>query len=138
MLKSINKLCKKLCAKIGLPKYICLAIMAFLAIYLIRRYVLPRVSVEGLSGARKFVYAYMNGCPHCDEATPEWDKFTSQNKTAVKPVKIESSEDPDFMKRHEVVGFPTFLLISSDGKKIKEYEGPRTADGFLEFAEQNQ
>ena len=138
MLKSINNLCKKLCGKIGLPKYVCLAIVAFLAIYLIRTYVLPRVSVEGLSGARKFVFAHMNGCPHCDDAMPEWDKFASQNKTAVKPVKIESSEDPDFMKRHEVVGFPTFLLISSDGKKIKEYEGPRTADGFLGFAEQNQ
>tara|TARA_B100001057_G_scaffold495002_2_gene592902 strand:- start:4249 stop:4659 length:411 start_codon:yes stop_codon:yes gene_type:complete len=136
MLKTINKLCKKACGKFGFPKYVCLAIVAFLAIYLIRKYVMP--NIEGLSGARKFVFAHMKGCPHCDDAMPEWDKFTQSNKTAIKAVKIESSEDPDFMKRHEVVGFPTFLLISGDGKKIKEYEGKRTADGFLEFADQNQ
>ena len=136
MLKTINNLCKKACGKFGFPKYVCLAIVAFLAIYLIRKYVMP--NVEGLTGARKFVFAHMDGCRHCDEAMPEWDKFVKNNNTAIKPMKIESKQDPDFMKRHQVVGFPTFLLISADGKKIKEYEGKRKADLFLEFADQNQ
>ena len=41
------------------------------------------------------------------------NKFVAKNKTSIKPIKIESNEDPDFMKKNQVVGFPTFLLISS-------------------------
>ena len=136
MMRTINKLCKKTCGKFGFPKYVCLAIVAFLAIYLIRKYVMP--NVEGLTGPKKLVFAHMDGCRHCDDAMPEWDKFVSNNKTSIKPVKIESKQDPDFMKKHEVAGFPTFLLLSADGKKIKEYEGARKSHLFLEFAEQNQ
>ena len=60
------------------------------------------------------------------------------NKTGIKTEKIESQENPAFMKKNEVVGYPTFLLTSASGSKIKEYNGKRKADDLLKFCEANK
>ena len=67
----------------------------------------------------------------------EWEKFISQNKTGIKARAIERQEDPALMKKHNVTGFPTVLLVDSKGNKVKEYKGPRTTEGLLSFCKGN-
>ena len=132
-----NDLCKKLEIPPFTGKILCstllVIVVIIVAVFLHNKY----VSREGFlsNGKRNFVYCHMNGCPHCDSATPEWDKFVkgySKNEH-VKFAKIESREDPEFMKKHNVVGFPTFMVIDKHGNKEREYHGKRTFGGFVNF-----
>ena len=68
---------------------------------------------------------------------PEWDKFASSNDSGVKTRKVEQSEAQDEVKKHGISGFPSLVLVDSNGDKIKDYSGPRTANAFAEFCKQN-
>ena len=137
MIKKVSKMCGAFCKSLGLPAIICCVALLLAVLYLAKMYLLPLV--EGLSpnsGKKKLVYAYMDGCPHCDKAMPAWEEFSSSTKV-VDTDKIESKKDPEFMKKMGVEGFPTFLLLDSSGNKEKEYEGDRTAAGLEKFAKEN-
>ena len=41
------------------------------------------------------------------------------------------------MQKHEVQGYPTYLLLDSSGGKIKEYSGDRSAADLKKFASEN-
>jgi len=137
MIKKVSKMCGTFCKSLGLPAIICCVALLVAVLYLAKIYLLPLV--EGLSpnsGKKKIVYCYMDGCPHCDKAMPAWEEFSSSTKT-VDTAKIESKEDPDFMKKMQVQGFPTFLLLDSSGAKEKEYEGDRSSADLEKFAKEN-
>ena len=137
MIKKVSKMCGAFCKSLGLPAVICCIALLGAVLYLAKMYLLPLV--EGLSpnsGKKKLVYAYMDGCPHCDKAMPAWDDFSSST-TVVDTEKIESKADPDFMKKMEVQGFPTFLLLDASGNKEKEYEGDRSSEDLERFAKEN-
>jgi len=85
----------------------------------------------GAVGA-EMVLCHMNGCGHCKNMMPEWDKFSKQGK--IKTRKIEVGEDKDFMRQHDVSSFPTILLLDKNGKKLDEYQGERDASSFAEYA----
>ena len=88
---------------------------------------------EGLEGQRKLYLFHMKNCGHCEKLMPEWDKFVVENKSGIKPISIEVGEKPELAKRYKINGYPTMILVNSDGKKIKEYDGERTVVGLLEF-----
>lgn len=137
MIKKVSKICGTFCKSLGLPAVVCCVALSVALLYLAKIYLLPLV--EGLSpnsGKKKLVYAYMDGCPHCDKAMPAWEEFSSST-TVVDTAKIESKEDPEFMKKMGVQGFPTFLLLDSDGNKDKVYEGDRTSADLEKFAKEN-
>ena len=137
MIKKVSKMCGTFCKSLGLPAIICCVALLLAVLYLAKIYLLPLV--EGLSpnsGKKKIVYCYMDGCPHCDKAMPAWDEFSSSTKV-VDTAKIESKEDPGFMKKMEVQGFPTFLLLDANGKKEKEYSGDRSSADLEKFAKEN-
>jgi thiol-disulfide isomerase/thioredoxin len=92
---------------------------------------------EGFTGANEFVLYHMKGCPHCTKMMPEWSKFESSNKSGVKTRSVEQSEVPNEIKKHGISGFPSLLLLDGKGNKIKDYNGPRTANAFAEFCSQN-
>ena len=50
---------------------------------------------------------------------------------------VEKDEDRSLVKRYGVEGFPTILLVDSNGDKIKTYNGPRTSQGLLDFCHEN-
>lgn len=77
----------------------------------------------------------MDGCPHCDKAMPAWEDFSSST-TVVDTTKIESKEDPEFMKKMDVQGYPTFLLLDAGGNKLEEYEGDRSSVDLERFAKE--
>jgi len=94
-------------------------------------------SQEGFTGANEFVLYHMKGCPHCTKMMPEWSKFESSNKSGVKTRSVEQSQAPNEIKKHGISGFPSLLLLDGKGNKIKNYNGPRTANAFAEFCSQN-
>ena len=92
---------------------------------------------EGYTGASELLLLHMTGCPHCVKLIPEWQSFISKNNTGIKTRSVERSEDPALVKKYNVTGFPTILLLDSQGKKVKTYKGPRTSDGLLDFCKRN-
>ena len=97
----------------------------------------PYVRKEGFEGRKELLLLHMEGCPHCVNLMPEWNKFCEENDTSIKTKMIEKDEDKSLVKKYGVEGFPTILLLDSSGEKIKTYEGPRTAKGLLDFCHQN-
>lgn len=126
--KYLGKIDKKMCC------VVCL-ILGFVlgCIYLKAK----KTSLEGLKNmdtTNCFVYCYMNGCPHCEAVTPKWDEFVKENNGKYKTIKLikkENSKHPNFMKKHNISGFPTFIYINNNGKKTQCEE--RTEKSWKKF-----
>jgi thioredoxin-like negative regulator of GroEL len=80
---------------------------------------------------------YADWCGHCQQFKPEWRKFEKlirdsdvNNEILIATVgeKERKSVDGD----SDVLGYPTVFYLMN-GKKQKEYTGPRSSDGLLEF-----
>ena len=108
-----------------------LYIVALLIIfYFFYKYVLTNLNVENFEndGKKKVVYFYMNGCPHCDSFSPIWDDF---KQTSPLPThKIECADAGEMLKKYNISGFPTILLLDKNNNKLKELEGDRTLVGL--------
>ena len=115
---------------------ILLALLLLLLLFLLVKYLIK--SREGFDGQKTLLLCYMNGCGHCDKLMPDWDKFARENKTDILTKKVEVGEDSSLMKKYNVEGFPTILLLGSNGKKLDTYDGPRTLSGLKSYVESNQ
>lgn len=92
---------------------------------------MKRKSIEKFFVSSKVVFYYMTDCPHCIDADPEWEKFVEKAKAAgISTEKIESSDAK--ASAAKVTSFPTFIF-TKDGKDTV-YDGDRTADAFMAFA----
>ena len=102
-------------------------------------YVLPLngATTEGFKGRKSLLLLHMEGCGHCKKLMPEWDKFAETNNTSIITKSVEKDDDRALVKRYGVKGFPTILLLDSNGKKLDTYGGPRTAKGLLDYCQQN-
>ena len=92
---------------------------------------------EGFKGRKSLLLLHMEGCGHCEKLMPEWDKFTKMNNTSITTKAVEKDDDRALVKRYGVEGFPTILLLDSNGKKLDTYNGPRNAQGLLDYCQQN-
>ena len=92
---------------------------------------------EGFGAASEILLLHMKGCPHCTKFMPEWSKFVSENNTGIKTRVVERQENPALIKKYNVTGFPTVILIDSNGDKVEEYKGSRTAAGLLSFCKKH-
>jgi thiol-disulfide isomerase/thioredoxin len=102
-------------------------------------YVLPLngATTEGFKGRKSLLLLHMEGCGHCKKLMPEWDKFTQMNNTSIVTKAVEKDDDRALVKRYGVEGFPTILLLDSNGKKLDTYDGDRNAQGLLDYCKQN-
>ena len=98
--------------------------------------------IQGFIGSSNdtFTMYYVDWCPHCKTAKPIFTDFMGSGTVTVngKPVKcmmVNAETNPEAVKDLNVKGYPSFLL--SKGGKIIEFNGPRTADGFMDFLKQN-
>jgi len=92
---------------------------------------------EGFKGRKSLLLLHMEGCPHCVKLMPEWDKFIKMNNTSITTKAVEKDDDRALVKRYGVEGFPTILLLDSNGKKLDTYGGTRNAQGLLAYCQQN-
>jgi thiol-disulfide isomerase/thioredoxin len=97
---------------------------------------------EGFQDAGKgyqFVMYGVDWCPHCVKAKPEFEMLGDSIKTSGGLVRCEivNPEKEPGKVRSKVDGFPTIHLYDVEGKLVKEYQGPRTKDAFLNFLQQN-
>ena len=88
--------------------------------------------LEGFGQGKQLVLYHWNKCGHCKKMMPEWAKLKSQYKGNIKLADYESEANPQIMKDNGVQGYPT-IRLQEKGKKPVEYEGPRTAQGFMAF-----
>jgi thiol-disulfide isomerase/thioredoxin len=82
---------------------------------------------------------YTNGCPHCVEAKPKWDKFAQLfngkkvGGAQLVIAKIDCEKYPEVAQQQGIKGFPTFKF-DFDGQ-VMEYQGERTVDGWKKYIE---
>jgi thiol-disulfide isomerase/thioredoxin len=137
LLKLFNRNCK------GMNPILCCVATAVILFCLFScllpfvRRLIKRTFSEGFTGASEFVFYHMNGCPHCTNMMPEWSKFESNNDSGIKTRKTEQGEAPDEVKKYGITGYPSLVLLDSNGDKIKDYKGPRTANAFAAFCSEN-
>ena len=92
--------------------------------------------LENFGTPKSMIYFHMNGCGHCKKFSPIWDEFSSNYKGNLKLKKYEREEaGEDMLKKYEIQGFPTILLVDEQGNK-KEFQGDRTISGLESFANQ--
>tara|TARA_B100000989_G_C19433310_1_gene424028 strand:+ start:297 stop:737 length:441 start_codon:yes stop_codon:yes gene_type:complete len=101
-------------------------------------YTAKSLGIEGLSGEKELIFIHMDGCGHCKNMMPEWEKALKKNNTNIKMRKVEKDENdgPDLCKRYKINGFPTIILLNA-GNKVKEYDGERNGDAIIKFLQEN-
>ena len=107
-------------------------------LYYLSKFLLPSTRRrEGFEGKKELLLLHMDGCYYCKKLMPEWTKFLGINDTSIQPRAVEKEEDRSLVKKYNVTGFPTILLLDENGAKLKTYEGERTASGLLNFCKQH-
>ena len=87
------------------------------------------------NGPYFFEMYYVDSCPHCIRAKPEFAKLGSTQTiggTEVICKMIDARKSPSEV-REKVRGFPTFQLWDSEGNKVSDYTGTRTSRGFVQW-----
>lgn len=82
----------------------------------------------------KFNMYYVDWCPHCHEAKPEFEKLGARQTIGGKTVQceaIEAEKNPTKVLE-KVSGYPSIRFYDPQGK-MTEYEGERTQSGFQAF-----
>ena len=92
----------------------------------------------------KVLYCYWKDCGYCKQFNPIWDEFYSQEggNSDIELIKVEKDDNynkamgmsgPDIMKKFNITGYPSILLLDNNNNKIDDYKGPRTLDGLKEL-----
>ena len=86
-----------------------------------------------------FCMFYAPWCGHCKNAMPAFDKLMKTKGLKAKVLKINSDENPDMVKKHNVQGFPDIRYYPNgmDGEH-NEYQGPRGYDDLLNYVKNQQ
>jgi thioredoxin-related protein len=81
---------------------------------------------------------YMEGCPHCtrlhNETHPDAKVAETLNSKYV-PVRLEGRGHIDVVKKFNVTGAPTTLVLSPDGKELHRFPGFYPAADYLKELE---
>ena len=85
----------------------------------------------------KFILVHMNGCGHCKDLMPVWEKAAQSNTTPItmKVVEMTEPEGKKICDEHDIKSFPTMILIKNNTTTM--YDGNRTKEGLLSFLNSN-
>jgi len=89
-----------------------------------------KISSQSSSNNNKCIIFSAPGCPHCVDATPEFEKTLKIAKKEGIDVKIEKGHSE--AKKYGVQYFPTILIIDTKTSKQKEFKGPRKATAIID------
>ncbi|KAG6396253.1 hypothetical protein SASPL_142399 [Salvia splendens] len=81
---------------------------------------------------------YAPWCGHCKSLAPEYGKAASVLSThepAIVLAKVDANEEAnkELATEYQIQGFPTLKIIRNGGKNVQDYNGPREADGIVEY-----
>ncbi|XP_019934921.2 protein disulfide-isomerase A3 [Paralichthys olivaceus] len=71
-------------------------------------------------------------CGHCKRLAPEYEAAATRLKGIVSVAKVDCTTSSNTCSKYGVSGYPT-LKIFRDGEESGPYDGPRTADGIVNF-----
>lgn len=89
---------------------------------------------ESSGATPSFVLFHATWCPHCKDVLPIWQQLKAGAKGNIQIIDIES-KDPA-LSQHQIQGFPTIRFFPqglSVPQNYKDYTGPRTLDGMIQF-----
>ncbi|AQK69942.1 Protein disulfide isomerase-like 1-2 [Zea mays] len=77
-------------------------------------------------------------CGHCKKLALEYEnvaKALSKHDPPIVLAKVDANEEKNMplATKYEVQGFPTIKIFRDQGKNIQEYNGPREADGIVDY-----
>jgi uncharacterized protein YyaL (SSP411 family) len=78
---------------------------------------------------------YMETCPHCKRLHSEThtdDQVAQAVNSRYIPIKLEGRQHMDIVKKFNVTGAPTTLILGSDGKEIHRFAGYYSPLEYLE------
>lgn len=75
---------------------------------------------------------YAPWCGHCKNLVPEYKKAAEALKGVVKVGAVNADEHRDLGGRYGVKGFPTIKIFGRNKKSPSDYQGARSAQGFVE------
>lgn len=116
------------------------------ALYVMRR---MRANIEGFKADKKdcdkdykLMLFEMDGCPHCINFKPEWQRCVAHLRTdktygGKVCMVIVTAEDVDKCKSYGIDGFPTVILEEVKTGKRVDFNGPRTLTGLQRFLSEN-
>ena len=111
-------------------RFFTIMIVIGLVIFLFNRYQNTSYNEEGFQLTPvKVNYYYMDGCGHCKDFTPVWDEFTQSYKGKVQFQKINMEDAKEDLKKYDIGGFPTVVIIDQSDK-FEHYNGDRTVAGL--------
>jgi hypothetical protein len=98
---------------------------------------------EKFGNNNKLVYLYMDGCGHCNDFNTVWSNIKSKidsNKvkysfSAEKYNLNDNSSGSNYSKTYDIQYAPAILFIKDGVVAKNEYNGSRTVDGVLQWAE---
>lgn len=73
-------------------------------------------------------------CGHCQNLVPEYKKAAKALKGIVKVGAVNADEHQTLGSRFGVRGFPTIKIFGRNKKSPQDYQGGRTAQGFIDAA----
>jgi thiol-disulfide isomerase/thioredoxin len=82
-------------------------------------------------GGPTLMYFRASNCPYCKEMTPVIDEIrdTYDRQLEVVYATIDEPEGKELAHRYGIIGYPTMLLLNSDGEEVGVLRGvvPKTA-----------
>jgi len=83
-----------------------------------------------------FVEFYAPWCGHCKQLAPIWDKLGEKYKDSADIVVAKMDSTANEIEAVKVHSFPTLKFFpAGDDRKVIDYNGERTLDGFTKFLE---
>ena len=80
------------------------------------------------------IYAYMKGCPYCDDFDPIWNQL--KRKCPLNMKRINGPINSGFTNQHSIQSYPTLLMLDNKGVSSK-FEGERNIDNIISFINKN-
>ena len=97
---------------------------------------------EGFSSSsNKFTMYYVDWCPHCQSAKPDFEALKNASPVDSSGAPIEVSmvnpeKSPEAVQGKPIKGYPTIILEKSSGDFV-EYSGERNLSGYTSFLKAN-